>query len=53
MKDNYYIDNKVFLNEFIKYKKIINDAENSGEPKPVVPDYIAECFLKISESLSY
>lgn len=53
MKDNYYVDNKKFYNEFVKYKQVIYEAENSGEERPTTPDYIAECILKIAESLSY
>jgi hypothetical protein len=28
-------------------------CQKKGDPKPVVPDYIAECFLKIAEGLSH
>jgi len=53
MKDNHYIDNEKFLNEIVEYKQLIREAENSGESKPEVPEYIAQCFILISESLSH
>jgi len=52
-KSNHYVDNKLFFEEMKKWKKMIIDAEDVGEPKPPVTDYIGECFLKIAEHLSY
>jgi len=51
MKDH-YIDNKKFFQEMIEWKKLVNDAEDSGEEKPPVTEYIGECFLLIAERLS-
>jgi len=31
----------------------VHAAEEAGEPTPIVTNYIAECFLKISEGLSH
>jgi len=50
---NHYIDNKEFYAAMIEWKKIVIEAEESGEPKPPVTDYIGECFLQIAEHLSY
>ena len=50
---NHYVDNKQFFEEMKEWKVVVNDAENLGEPKPPVTDYIGECFLKIAEHLSY
>ena len=37
----------------IEWKNSLKEAENQGDPVPPVTDYIGECFLKISEHLSY
>ena len=48
-----YIDNKVFYDAMVGWKKDVIDAENSDEKRPPVTDYIGECFLLIAEHLSY
>ena len=50
---SHYVDNKEFLKEMNSWKKIVIEAEESGEKRPPVTDYIGECFLKIAEHLSY
>ena len=50
---NHYIDNKEFYAAMIEWKKVVIEAEESGETKPPVTDYIGECFLQIAEHLSY
>lgn len=52
-KLKHYIDNDKFCIAMNDWKKDVEDAENSGYPKPPVTDYIAECFLKIAEHLSH
>lgn len=52
-KRAHYVDNKQFLQALIDYKKDCYDAENSGEDKPKIPNYIGECLLKIATHLSY
>lgn len=52
-KSEHYVDNKVFLEALIQYKKQIREANEKGEPTPRVPNYIGECFLKIATHLSY
>ena len=52
-KSNHYIDNKEFFGVMCEWKEEIKAAEDAGEPKPVIPDYVGECFLKIAEHLSY
>lgn len=52
-KKQHYIDNKVFLEALIQYKAQVNAAKEKGEPKPLVGNYIGECFLKIATHLSY
>jgi len=51
--NNHYVDNKEFYEEMKEWKVVVSDAENAGDPKPPVTDYIGECFLKIAEHLSY
>ena len=50
---NHYIDNKEFYNAMVEWKKLVVEADNSGDPKPPVTDYIGECFFKIATHLSY
>ena len=52
-KSNHYIDNKEFYAAMIEWKKVVDTAEDSGEPRPPVTDYIGQCFLEIAEHLSY
>nr|QMP83679.1 MAG: hypothetical protein [Caudoviricetes sp.] len=49
---NEYINNQDFLNALIEYKKNIKECESLEKPKPRIPDYIGECFLKISNNLA-
>ena len=52
-KKQHYVNNKEFLQAMIVYKKLCMDAEESGDEKPLVSNYIGECFLKIANHLSY
>lgn len=52
-KSEHYVDNKVFLEALIQYKKQIREAVENDQPRPRVPNYIGECFLKIATHLSY
>lgn len=52
-KAEHYVDNKVFLDALIQYKKQIQEALTNEQPRPKVPNYIGECFLKIATHLSY
>jgi len=49
----YYVNNKEFLEEMTKYRNSVLAAEANGSPRPRVPNYIGECFLKIATHLSY
>lgn len=49
----YYVNNKEFLQALIEYKEKVNAAKESGNPRPRVPNYIGDCFLKIATHLSY
>ena len=52
-KKPHYVNNKEFLAAMVEFKQMVADAEEAGEPKPRVPNYIGECFLKIANHLSY
>lgn len=53
----HYVDNKVFnvaMCEYIvKVREVTDAGKNIKEHRPIVSNYIAECFMKISERLSY
>jgi len=49
----HYVNNKQFSQAVVDYVKSVHAAEEAGEPTPIVTNYIAECFLKISEGLSH
>ena len=52
-RSEHYVNNKEFLAAIIDYKDEIIIAEKRGLPKPLIPRYIGECFLKIATHLSY
>lgn len=52
-KPQHYVNNREFSQAVVDYVELVNEADAAGEPIPVVPDYIAECFLKIAEGLSH
>ena len=52
-RSEHYVNNKEFLYAIVAYKKSIKDAEEAGEPKPRITNYLGECFLKIATHLSY
>jgi hypothetical protein len=49
----YYVNNKDFLEAITVYKNKVAKAKLEGKPKPRVPNYIGDCFLKIATHLSY
>lgn len=49
----HYVNNADFSQAVVKYVKSVNEAKANNKPLPIVPDYIAECFLRISEGLSH
>lgn len=52
-KKPHYVSNKEFSAAVVEYVKKVNQAKEQGDPIPVVPDYVALCFLKIAEGLSH
>ena len=49
----HYVNNADFSQAVVDYVKLSIDTVASGETKPIVTNYIAECFLKIGEGLSH
>jgi hypothetical protein len=49
----HYVNNKEFLAAMIEYRNARIKAEEAGEPKPRVPEYVGECIYKIATHLSY
>lgn len=49
----FYVNNKEFLQALIEYREKVSKAKESGSPRPIVPNYIGDCFLKIATHLSY
>ena len=49
----HYVNNKEFLEALIKYREEVDLAEQSGDPKPRISNYLGECFLKIATHLSF
>lgn len=52
-KIKHYINNEDFLKALVDYKTRCVEAEASNKPKPNIPNYIGECFMKIAEGLSH
>jgi len=47
-----YVNNPEFLQAIINYKKTCQEAEDSGETAPPIPNYIGECIYQISTKLA-
>ena len=52
-KSQHYVDNKKFLEALINHKERIKRAASQDKPKPRIPEYVGDCFLKIATHLSY
>lgn len=49
----HYVNNKEFSAAVVDYCKSVSEAKANKAILPIVPDYIAQCFLKIAEGLSH
>ena len=45
-KSEHYVNNKEFLNALENYFAEVERAKLNDQPKPQIPRYIGECFLK-------
>jgi len=52
-KSEHYVNNKDFLAALEQYAIDVERAKEKELPKPQIPRYIGECFLKIANHLSY
>ena len=52
-KSEHYVNNKDFLAALELYFAQVERAKLNDQPKPPIPRYIGECFLKIANHLSY
>ena len=49
----HYVNNADFSSAVVDYVTLLDQAKEKSKPLPIVPDYIAECFLRIAEGLSH
>ncbi len=49
---HHYVDNKKFYEALCEWKDLVIEADECGEKRPPVSDYIGDCFLKMAEGLS-
>ena len=49
----HYVNNKEFSQAVVDYCTAAAEAKKAGDDIPIVPDYVASCFLKIAEGLSH
>ena len=47
-----YVNNKDFLEALVQYKKSCQEAEDAGDERPRVPDYIGTCIYQIGTRLA-
>ena len=49
----YYVNNKEFLAAITDFRESVHLAKEKDKPRPRVPEYVGECFLKIATHLAY
>tara|TARA_B100000287_G_scaffold404996_1_gene428173 strand:- start:392 stop:985 length:594 start_codon:yes stop_codon:yes gene_type:complete len=49
----HYVNNAEFSQSVVDYVQKVRKAKEAQKPLPIVPDYIAACFLRIAEGLSH
>jgi len=52
-KSIHYVNNADFSQAVVEYVKKVQEAKKNEQQLPIVPDYIAQCFLRIAEGLSH
>jgi len=52
-KKPHYVNNANFSSAVVEYVKSVNEAKEKDKVLPKVPNYIAQCFLKIAEGLAH
>ena len=51
--NKHYVNNKDFLHAMTEYRTLRLEAEEAGEPKHRVSNYIRECLVKIANNIAY
>ena len=49
----HYVNNAEFSQAVVDYVTLVQEAKKNEQQLPIVPDYIASCFLRIAEGLSH
>jgi len=49
----HYVNNREFSEAVVKYCTTVQEAKENDRMIPIVPDYVAQCFLRIAEGLSH
>lgn len=49
----HYVNNADFSQAVVEYVQTVQEAKENDQQLPIVPDYIAQCFLRIAEGLSH
>ena len=49
----HYVNNADFSQAVVDYVTTVQEAKKNNQQRPIVPDYIASCFLRIAEGLSH
>lgn len=49
----HYVNNADFSQAVVEYVQTVQEAKENNQQLPIVPDYIAQCFLRIAEGLSH
>ena len=52
-KNIHYVNNREFSQAVVEYCQEVKVARDNNNRLPIVPNYIAQCFLKIAEGLSH
>lgn len=49
----HYVNNAEFSQAVVEYVEKLTKAKEEKQPLPIIPDYIADCFMRIAEGLSH
>jgi len=52
-KSIHYVNNADFSQAVVDYVTVVNEAKKNSTTIPKVPNYVAQCFLRIAEGLSH
>jgi len=49
----HYVNNKELFEAMVAYQQSIRDAQQSGDDRPPVPEYVGQCLVQIANRLSH